>query len=80
MEESIVGELKIRNDLRSERKRVFADFSRNPSNIRLALEIKALDDRISDLDMSLSKSSQRAILVTANSLSRKQDAGCLLLG
>lgn len=55
MQEPIIGVQKIRNDLRSERKLVFANFSRNPSNIRLALEIKVLDDRISDLDIDLWK-------------------------
>lgn len=55
MQESIIGVQKVRNDLRSERKRVFANFSKNPSNIRLALEVRMLDDRISFLDMALSK-------------------------
>jgi len=54
MQESAVGVQKIRNDLKSQRKRVFANFSKDPSNIRLALEIKLLDDRISDLEMALS--------------------------
>lgn len=55
MQETIIGVQKIRNGLKSERKLVFANFSKNPSNIRLALEIKVLDDRISDLDMALLK-------------------------
>lgn len=55
MQETTIGVQKIRNDLKSERKRVFADFSENLSNIRLALKIKVLDDRLSDLDMALSK-------------------------
>lgn len=55
MQETIIGVQEIRNDLKSERKLVFANFSKHPSNIRLALEIKMLDDRISDLDMALSK-------------------------
>lgn len=55
MQESIIGLQKIRNDLKCERKLVFANFSKSPSNICLALEIKVLDDRISDLDMALSK-------------------------
>jgi len=54
MQESAVGVQKIRNDLKSQRKRVFANFSKDPSNTRLALEIKLLDDRISDLEMALS--------------------------
>lgn len=55
LQESTIGVHKIRHDLKSERKRVFANFSNNPSNIRLALEIKVLDDRLSELDMALSK-------------------------
>lgn len=55
MQESIIDVEKTRNGLKSKRKLVFADFSQNPSNIRLALEIRMLDDRISDLGMALSK-------------------------
>ena len=43
---------KIRNALKVKRNLLFADFSKNPSNIRLALEIKLLDDRIADFDRS----------------------------
>ena len=55
MQESAIGIQKIRNDLKCQRKRVFANFLQNPSDIHLALEIKLLDDRLSDLDMALSK-------------------------
>lgn len=55
MQESTIGVEKIRNDLKSERKRVFANFLQNPSDTCLALEIKVLDDRLSDLDIALSK-------------------------
>lgn len=55
MQESIIGLQKTVRDLKSGRKLVFVNFTRNPSNIRLALEIKVLDDRISDLDVALSK-------------------------
>ena len=41
---------KIRNALRAKRNLLFADFSKNPSNTRLALEIKLLDDEIAHLD------------------------------
>jgi len=54
MQESTIGVQKIRNDLKSQRKQVFADFLKHPSNTLLALEIKLLDDRISDLEMALS--------------------------
>lgn len=55
MQGSIIDVQKIRNELKSERKLVFANFSKTPSNTRLALEIKVLDDRISDFGMALSK-------------------------
>jgi hypothetical protein len=50
---SRIEEQKIRNALKTKRSLLFADFSNNPSNICLALEIKLLDDRIADLDSSL---------------------------
>jgi hypothetical protein len=52
MGESRIEDQKIRNELRSKRNLLFADFTKNPSNTRLALEIKSLDDRIADLDTS----------------------------
>ena len=52
MGESRIEVQKIRNELRSKRNLLFADFTKNPSNTRLALEIKSLDDRIADLDTS----------------------------
>lgn len=53
MQESIIDEQRIRNDLKAKRKLLFANFSKDPSNTRLALEIRWLDDRISDLDRNL---------------------------
>jgi hypothetical protein len=53
MGESRIEDQKIRNELRSKRNLLFADFTQNPSNTRLALEIKSLDDRIAGLDSSL---------------------------
>ena len=58
MQESMVGVEKIRNDLKAKRERVFANFSKTPSDIHLALEIKLLDDQISDLNTALSIQSQ----------------------
>ena len=49
MHQPIVGVEKIRNDLKAKRQLLFANFSKNPSDTRLALEIRLLDDRISDL-------------------------------
>lgn len=54
MHQSIVGVQKIRKDLKAKRKLLFANFSKNPSDTHLALEIKLLDDQISDLDRLLS--------------------------
>jgi hypothetical protein len=54
MQESVVGVEKIRDDLKAKRNLVFANFSNDPSDIRLALEIKLLDDQISDLNTALS--------------------------
>jgi len=53
MRESRIDDKKVRNALKSKRNLLFADFSRNPSNIRLALEIRSLDDWIADLDTTL---------------------------
>lgn len=50
MSEPGIDEQKIRNTLKAKRNLLFADFSKNPSNTRLALEIRLLDDRIADLD------------------------------
>lgn len=55
MQVSIVGAEELIKGLKSERKLVFANFTENPSNIRLAREIKVLDDRISDLNIALSE-------------------------
>jgi hypothetical protein len=50
MQYSITDEQKLRAELRAKRKLLFANFSNNPSNTQLAIEIKRLDDRISDLN------------------------------
>lgn len=50
MRESRIDDQKFRKALKIKRNLLFADFSKNPSNTRLALEIKSLDDRIADLD------------------------------
>jgi len=60
MPESRIDGQKIRNALKTKRNLLFADFTRNPSNMRLALEIRLLDDRIADLDTG----QVRASLVT----------------
>jgi hypothetical protein len=55
MQDSRVEEEILRSDLRAKRRLLFADFSKQPSNTRLAIEIRELDDRISDLDIGLAK-------------------------
>jgi hypothetical protein len=55
MQESRIDEQRIRNDLSAKRKLLFANFSKNPSNTRLALEIRLLDDQLADLDRDLSE-------------------------
>lgn len=66
MQGSIIDVQKIRNELKSERKLVFANFSKTPSNTRLALEIKVLDDRIW---VWRSRNSATAMAVTVSQLS-----------
>jgi len=53
MREFRIDDQKIRNALKFKRNLLFADFAKNPSNTRLALEIRFLDERIADLDNSL---------------------------
>lgn len=53
MQDSRIDYRKIRDALKTERNSLFADFSKNPSNTRLALQIRFLDDRIADLDSNL---------------------------
>lgn len=50
MQESRIDTLEIRNAIKTKRNQMFADFSKDPSNTRLAVEIRLLDDRIADLD------------------------------
>lgn len=53
MQESRIDYRKVRNALRTERSSLFADFSKDPSNTRLAVQIRLLDDRIADLNTGL---------------------------
>lgn len=55
MQESGIDKQKTRSDLWAERNLLFAYFSKNPSNTRLALEIRLLDDRIWELDKALAR-------------------------
>lgn len=53
MVESKIDYRKLRDALKTKRNLLFADFSKSPSNTRLALQIRHLDDRIADLDSGL---------------------------
>lgn len=53
MPESRIDYRKVRNALKTKRNSLFADFSKTPSNTRLALQIRLLDDKIADLDCGL---------------------------
>lgn len=54
MQESRIDYRKVRNALRTRRNSLFEGFLQNPSNTRLAVQIRLLDDRIADLDVGLS--------------------------
>ena len=61
MSEPGIDKQNTRSELTAKRNLLFAYFSRNPSETRLAVEIRLLDDRISDLDATEEKKSgQRA--------------------
>ena len=49
MGELTIDYQKVRNTLKTKRNLLFADFLENPSNTRLALEIRLLDDQIANL-------------------------------
>lgn len=55
MQDSRIEKEKLRSGLKAKRRLLFAYFSKQPSNTRLAIEIRLLDDRISDLDIGLAK-------------------------
>lgn len=55
MQDSRIEKEKLRSALKAKRRLLFAYFSKQPSNTRLAIEIRLLDDRISDLDIGLAK-------------------------
>ena len=60
MQHSRVEKEKLRSDLKAARKLLFARFSKQPSNTRLAIEIRLLDDRISDLGIGLAKPREKS--------------------
>lgn len=54
MQESRIDNRRVRNALKTKRNSLFANFSKNPSNTDLSLQIRHLDDRLADLDSGLS--------------------------
>jgi len=44
-----IDEQKIRDNLKTKRNLLFKEFFGNPSNTRLAIEIRLIDDRIAEL-------------------------------
>jgi hypothetical protein len=49
MQKLLVDEKDIRRQLKSRRDVLFEEYSRNPMNSRLAIEIKLIDDQIAEL-------------------------------
>ena len=55
-----VEEKTLLTDLKEKRRLLFAHFSKQPWNTRLAIEIRFLDDRIWDLDIDLAKRREKS--------------------
>jgi hypothetical protein len=49
MQKLLIDEKEIRGQLKSERDLLFEEYSKNPMNARLAIEIKLIDDQIAEL-------------------------------
>jgi hypothetical protein len=54
MQVARTNELTIRGQLKIKRDQLFGKFSRDPSNLHLAIEIRSIDDRIAALAEHLS--------------------------
>lgn len=48
LREPTIDEKKKREALRAERDRIYAQFLKNPSDIKLAIKIKEIDDQVAD--------------------------------
>jgi hypothetical protein len=53
MQEPINGEKRIRDQLKSKRDLLFEEYSKNPMNTLLAIEIRLIDDQIVELTKHL---------------------------
>jgi hypothetical protein len=49
MQPPTIDKKKIRNQLKTKRNLLFDEFSKNPMNARLAIEIKLIDDQVAEL-------------------------------
>jgi hypothetical protein len=49
MQKPLIDEKNIRRQLKSKRDLLFEEYSKNPMNSRLAIEIKLIDDQIAEL-------------------------------
>ena len=54
MREVAIDEKIIRDKLKTKRNLLFEKFRRNPSNTRLAIEIRSIDDQIASLTAGIS--------------------------
>jgi hypothetical protein len=54
-----IDEQKIRDNLKTKRNLLFKEFFGNPSNTRLAIEIRLIDDRIAELAAYLMEKKKR---------------------
>ncbi len=53
MQKSAIDKKKVRDQLRSKRNLLLEEYSKNPLNTHLAIEIKRLDDRLAELTEQL---------------------------
>ena len=54
MQATSINELTIKGQLKIQRDQLFGEFSKDPSNLHLAIEIRSIDDRIAALAEHLS--------------------------
>jgi len=53
MEKPTIDKNTIREQLRGKRERLFEEYSKNPMNTRLEIEIKLIDDQVAELTAQL---------------------------
>ena len=65
MQAARINELTIRGQLKIKRDQLFGKFSKDPSNLHLAIEIRSIDDRIAALAEHLSSVTSGQLGATA---------------